>query len=115
MNKLFTVMFVALAATVFAMLPEAALAQSADQAGEDLMQNVLNMMTGSLGTLIGLGIALFGLYMWLIQQSSWGIMVMIGGVALTAFPGIFDWMREGFADATGGEATLSTTQDGIVR
>lgn len=113
MKNIFTVMFVALAATVLTMIPEVAMAQSADAAGDELMANVLDMMRGSLGTLVGLGIALFGLYMWLIQQSSWGIMVMIGGVALTAFPGIFDWMRTGFADAAGGNASVSTEQGQI--
>lgn len=98
----------ALLAVVLTMAPESAMATSVN-AGEELQTSIFNMLTGSLGTLIGLGIALFGLYMWLIQQSSWGIMVMIGGVALTAFPGIFEWMRGGFADATDGKAT--TAQD----
>lgn len=89
-------MFVAFAAMVLTMLPEVALAQ--EEAGEELLETVVGLVSGSMGTLIGLGIALFGLYMWLIQQASWGIMVMIGGVALTAFPGIFDWMREGLND-----------------
>ncbi len=101
--------FVALATLVLTMVPEFALAQtgsgSASEAGGEFVNNIMEMLQGSIGTLVGLGIALFGLYMWLIQQSSWGIMVMIGGVALTAFPGIFDWMRAGFEDATGGAAS----------
>lgn len=93
-----------LLAVILTMTPELALAQS-EAAGEELQTSIFNMLTGSIGTLVGLGIALFGLYIWLIQQSSWGIMVMIGGVALTAFPGIFEWMRSGFEEATDGQAT----------
>ena len=108
MKKFLTFMSFAVLAVVLTMAPEAAMAQDATAAGGDLLASVLGMVSGSLGTLIGLGIALFGLYMWLIQQSSWGIMVMIGGVAVTAFPGIFEWVRSGFADATDGNATAST-------
>lgn len=102
----------ALLAVVLTMAPESAMAAgvgdtTSQGAGAELLDSTLGLITGSLGTLIGLGIALFGLYMWLIQQSSWGIMVMIGGVAITAFPGIFEWMRTGFSDATGGKATGS--------
>lgn len=108
MNKFLTFMSFALLAVVLTMAPDVASATNAVDAGEDLLTNALGLISGSMGTLIGLGIALFGLYMWLIQQSSWGIMVMIGGVAVTAFPGIFEWMRSGFADATDGNATAST-------
>lgn len=105
-----------LLAVALVMMPESAMAQSIDTdstaAGEELLDTVLGLVTGSMGTLIGLGIALFGLYMWLIQQSSWGIMVMIGGVALTAFPGIFEWMRSGFSDASSTEATGSSSDLG---
>lgn len=116
MNKISKMMFVAFAAMILTMLPEAAMAQSAGSstaAGDQLLDTVLGLVTGSMGTLIGLGIALFGLYMWLIQQASWGIMVMIGGVALTAFPGIFEWMRDGFADGATGNATASSTNTKI--
>jgi hypothetical protein len=107
MKKFLTMMTFGLLAVVLIMTPELAIAADSDNAGEELLDSVFGLITGSLGTLIGLGIALFGLYMWLIQQSSWGIMVMIGGVAVTAFPGIFEWMRAGFADATDGQGTES--------
>ena len=70
MKKFLTFMSFALLAVVLTMAPEAAMAQDATAAGGDLLASVLGMVSGSLGTLIGLGIALFGLYMWLIQQSS---------------------------------------------
>ena len=105
MKKFLGFMSFALLAVVLTMAPDVASAAAAD-AGAELTANFMDMLQGSLGTLIGLGIALFGLYMWLIQQTSWGIMVMLGGVALTAFPGIFDWMQQGVVDATGGKATL---------
>lgn len=114
MNKFLTFMSFALLAIVLTMAPDVASATTASTisktSGGELLSQVLGMVSGSLGTLIGLGIALFGLYMWLIQQSSWGIMVMIGGVALTAFPGIFEWMRGGFESATGNKATDGTVK-----
>lgn len=78
--------------------------------GSDLINDVMSMLTGNIGTLVGLGIALFGFYMWIVQQASWGIMVMIGGVALTAFPSIFEGMQGGFALGFADTAeTLDTT------
>ena len=115
MTKFLGFMGFALLAIVLTMAPDVASATAASApsnvskaTGGELLSQVLGMVSGSMGTLIGLGIALFGLYMWLIQQSSWGIMVMIGGVALTAFPGIFEWMRGGFETATGNKATNGT-------
>lgn len=110
MNKISKIMFVAFAALILTMLPDVAAAAGTgtQAAGGELLVTVSNLVKGSLGTLIGLGIALFGLYMWLIQQASWGIMVMIGGVALTAFPGIFDWMSKGVTDVNSANTTTGT-------
>ncbi len=103
-KNILTVAFVLFAAALFTMVPEMAHA-----AGESLLTDVQNLLTGSLGTVVGLGISLFGLWVWLAQQSSWGILILIAGAAITAFPGLYKGMTDGFKSAfgtvgTGGQA-----------
>ncbi len=100
-------MFAGFAAVLFTLMPEMANAAT----GDDAMGDIGNLITGNIGTLIGLGIALLGLYTWLVQQSSWGVIMIIGGVAVTAFPGLFNSMQGGFAalfDDTGATADGAT-------
>ena len=59
------------------------------------------LIRGNWGTIIGLLIALFGLYMWLVKQETWGIMVIVGGVMVTFFPGIFDTLDSGLRTVFG--------------
>lgn len=90
----------ALFGALLAMMPEMALANTTEGGvGGDLFADIQRMMSGNLGTIVGLVLALFGLYTWLVQQASWGLMMIIGGVALTAFPGIFDSLQTGFDNA----------------
>ncbi len=113
-KKLSTAMFAGLVAVLFTMLPEMANA-AATNAGAGTATDILNIITGNIGTLIGLGIALLGLYTWLVQQSSWGVIMIIGGVAVTAFPGLFASMQAGFETAfTGSEASAAQTSNVIV-
>lgn len=83
---------------VFAMLPDVAMASSGG-VGDTLLTDITDLFTGNLGTIIGLGISLFGLWMWLVQQSSWGLIILIAGAALTAFPGIYGSISKGFQNA----------------
>jgi len=77
-----------------------ATAAGGDAVGADLLGTIVQQMSGNLGTAFGLGIAVFGLYMWIVQQATWGIVMIIGGVAITAFPGLFGGIRESFQAAT---------------
>jgi len=95
-KNILTVAFVLFAAALFAMVPDVAHAQNA---GSSLLTDVTNLLTGSLGTVVGLGISLFGLWVWLAQQSSWGILILIAGAAITAFPGLYKGMTDGFKSA----------------
>lgn len=72
---------------------------SAGSVGNSLLNDVQGLISGRLGTVIGLGISLFGLWMWLAQQSSWGLLIVIGGAALTAFPGLYGSLAGAFKDA----------------
>lgn len=85
-------MFVfALLGLAFTLIPEAAVAQ----AGSDSVKAFSGIFEGNYGLLIGLGIAALGMWMWLIDQNTWGVVMMIGGVALTAFPGLFSGLYDG--------------------
>lgn len=68
-------------------------------AGGGLLADVQALLQGSLGTVVGLGISLFGLWVWLAQQSSWGILILIAGAAITAFPGLYAGLTESFKSA----------------
>ncbi len=106
-KKFSMMMFAGLVAVLFTLMPEMANAAT----GDDALGDIRDVIAGNVGTLIGLGIALLGLYTWLVQQSSWGVIMIVGGVAITAFPGIFSGMQDGFATmfaATG--ATDDTTE-----
>lgn len=71
----------------------------AAEAGEDLKKDILGLITGDIGFLVGLGISLFGLYMWLIQQASWGIILLVAGGLVTVFPNIFAGIQDGASTA----------------
>lgn len=92
-----SIKFLGLVAVLAVMAAEPALAQDATNAGESITTELVDLVQGNIGTAIGLAIALFGLWTWIVKQTTWGIVMIIGGVILTAFPGIFDNLREGVA------------------
>jgi hypothetical protein len=95
-KQLLSIGFVAALAVLFTAMPEVALAQTSSVVGSNAL-NFLDqgLIRGNWGTIIGLVIALFGLYVWLIRQETWGVVVIIGGVLVTFFPGVFDTLDEG--------------------
>ena len=102
-------MFVfALLGVAFTLIPEAAVAQGIGEGGKSSVQAVSDAIESNYGLLIGLGVAALGMWMWLIDQNTWGVVMMIGGVAITAFPGLFGGLYEGLApflqEASGVEA-----------
>ena len=95
-NKSFLLaMFIAVAAVAMMLVPEVAMSAdinttgTTSTAGEGLLADVFGVFQGSVGALVGLGISLLGLWMWLMQQNSWGIVLLIAGALLTVFPDIF--------------------------
>ncbi len=79
----------ATAGALVMMAPAAALAQTAAGAGASTLEMVNDLFLGNTGMIVGLGLSAYGFWKWLIDQSSWGIMTIIGGVIITAFPGTF--------------------------
>jgi len=100
-RKILTFGVAGIAAAAALVAPELALAQDAASAGQNILDNFTAGATGNIGLLIGLGIAALGLWKWLMDQSSWGIILIIGGVLVTAFPGIFKSVSDFAGQATG--------------
>lgn len=87
-------------AVALVLTPDVSWAQGAPDVGKSFGDDVLALVRGNWGTLIGLGIALLGLYTWLVKQDTFvGILMMIAGIAITAFPGIFGSMQDAFQTA----------------
>lgn len=101
-----TALFVLAATAVFALAPDVA---HANGAGQSLLADITGLLTGSMGTVVGLGISLFGLWVWLAQQSSWGLLIVIAGAAITAFPGLYKGMTDGFKAAFAGSGARGTS------
>ena len=102
----------ALFAVVLLLAPEHAFAADSN-VGSSLLTDIQGILRGNLGVVVGLAISLFGLWMWLAQQSSWGLLIVIAGAALTAFPGIYGNLSQGFRSAfqtSQGDASQAKTQ-----
>jgi type IV secretory pathway VirB2 component (pilin) len=76
------------------------------QPGQNVLEDFMASLQGGYGTAAGLGVALFGLYMWIIKQATWGIMVIVGGVILTSSPSFYEAISGGLGDV------LSNSVDG---
>ena len=111
MTKFFSIALVAVFAAAVVLLPKAAFADAA-AVGDILAGDLNRIVRGNLGVIIGLLVALFGLYTWLIEQSSWGIVLIIGGVAITAFPGFFVSMQDSFQELFVGSGATERTAPG---
>lgn len=75
-------------------------------------QVAADLIQSNYGLMLGLAIAAWGAWVFLINQKTWGVFMIILGVAVTAFPGLFVGMMQGaqpFIQAAGG-----TTPDPMV-
>ncbi|MFZ2619721.1 MAG: hypothetical protein WAX89_02515 [Alphaproteobacteria bacterium] len=86
-----TMSFIALAALAAVVLvaPEANAAfdtAGTVTAGTELSKTIVSQLQGGWGIAIGLVMAAYGLYTWLIKQETWGVLVIFGGIFLTILP-----------------------------
>lgn len=69
----------------------AAVTGTANTAGESVVQQMIGAMTGNIGLLLGLGLAILGIWTWVVkQETAAGIFLIIGGVLLTVSPAVFN-------------------------
>lgn len=116
-SKLWLLSIVGLFVFALTMVPDLAHATSSgptpnNTVGSKLFDDVQGLIAGNIGVIAGLLISLFGLWMWLVQQSSWGLIIVIAGAALTAFPGIYGSLSSGLKSAfkdTRGDAKGTNT------
>jgi hypothetical protein len=89
----------------------------ADEAGAGFLADFKTAIRGSIGTTGGLVVSLVGLYMWIWNQVSWGIIVAIGGALLTAFPDIYEnigsFGKDAFKGSIAKDAVTSTTKGSV--
>jgi hypothetical protein len=104
--------------TVFAVVMGIATIIGADafaqEAGEGFLEDLSSAINGSIGTTAGLLVSLVGLYMWIWNQVSWGIIVAISGALFTAFPSIYgnigEFGKAAFEGSITAGAELSDTK-----
>ncbi len=64
---------------------------TAKNAGTNALSTLTGAITGNLGLLIGLGLAIGGLWTWIVgQNTSAGLLMIAGGILLTLSPGVFN-------------------------
>lgn len=64
-------------------------------AGGSFLETLEGLVTGNIGLMVGLALAILGIYTWVVkQETSAGIMLIIGGVLITVAPGIFNSFKE---------------------
>lgn len=67
---------------------------AAGTAGSTAFNTFQSAITGNIGFLIGLAIAFFGVWTWIVQQNTGaGILMIIGGVLITMVPSLFNGAR----------------------
>jgi type IV secretory pathway VirB2 component (pilin) len=66
----------------------------AAQAGGNVLNTFVGLLTGNIGTVIGLFVVVLGLWTWIIKQETGaGIIMIIGGVVITLVPQLFTGTR----------------------
>lgn len=84
----------ALALTAMLLAAQPAFAQNASNAGLNLLNTFQGAITGNIGFFLGLAIAFFGVWTWVVNQNTGaGILMIIGGVLITLVPSLFTGAR----------------------
>ncbi len=92
----------ALSAVAITLMPEAHAASTGGVAAnmDQVYCDVRNLTTGNVGSIIGFGFAFLGLLTLLLKGSNYGIILIIIGIAVTAFPGLLNSFIEGMSNVT---------------
>ena len=80
--------------------------------GESILTAVNDVLNSPIMIVIGLALAVIGVWMWLVrQETAAGIMMIIGGVIITGIPAIFrgtSTVVTPFVEAVGAEQDFAT-------
>ncbi|RYE61196.1 MAG: hypothetical protein EOP20_00315 [Hyphomicrobiales bacterium] len=64
---------------------------SGSDVGSDFFDSLQGMITGNIGFFLGLLLAVWGIWVWVVQQKTGaGVMMIIGGVLITLTPSLFN-------------------------
>ena len=92
--RLHSILSIAALALAALLLAEPTFAQGATLAGNNAFRTFQDVITGNIGFLIGMAIAFFGVWTWIVNQNTGaGILMIIGGVLITMVPALFDGAR----------------------
>lgn len=90
-------------------MPEMAFAQSA---GDGLLEGVTALFTSNGAVFLGLVIATIGLLKWIFGDGK-GLWMMLGGLVITAIPGLFDSSQDAFEQLFAGAGITTRGGGGI--
>lgn len=85
-----------------------AVTASDSQYGIDLYCLTIDVLTGNLGTLIGLLLAFSGFVMFILNGGSANIVTIVLGIAITAYPGLYQAFLIGMSYAMSGANNVSS-------
>lgn len=99
------------AMTLTAVEPTFATTSGAD-VGSSFFDSLTGMITGNIGFFLGLLLAVWGIWVWVVQQKTGpGVMMIIGGVLITLTPSLFTSVRNlagnALATVNGGANTIT--------
>ncbi len=82
------------AAAVLTLTAQAGIAQDGGQVGASFFGSLQTMIVGNIGFFLGLLLAVWGIWVWVVQQKTGaGVMMIIGGVLITLTPSLFNSVR----------------------
>lgn len=111
-KKLALLGLTALTAGAACLLPEIVHAASAPPPAsmDEVYCDVRNLTSGNIGSIVGFGVAFLGFILLLMKGKNSGIVLIIIGISVTAFPGLINSFIEGMSTASS-EAGNMTIND----
>lgn len=79
---------------------------------DNLLNQTANLISGHIGTLIGFLMSLVGFWIWLGQQNSFGLVMVLLGAAIPSIPGLYSGfiksLPEFFSEIKGSDSSASS-------
>ncbi len=109
-NAVFSIAFI----MCLILLSGDAAAAVGEKGAENVITAITGAVTGRIGLVVGLVLAIFGIWTWVVkQETAAGIMLIVGGVLFTVSPAVYNAIAGVVApivaDAGGGDVTKVVT------